>query len=128
MIRPTRNLLTSLPSRLSAEASETLVAGHGLRLERIVSLGQVSPDGFWYDQQEAEWVMVLTGRARLTIAGEQQDRVLGPGDAVFLPAHCLHRVAWTAPDQPTIWLALFVAPHLHPSASGPMQGTTLGGI
>ena len=60
--------------------SETLITAHGIRLQRIISFGQVSPEGFWYDQKEAEWVMLPTGRARLVIAGEAEVRVLGPGD------------------------------------------------
>ena len=109
------NLLAGLPSALNAELTTTLVSGDGVRLERIVSFGQASPEGFWYDQDEAEWVMLLTGRARLTIAGETDDRVMGAGDAVYLAAHCRHRVAWTDPDQPAVWLALFIRPGLRPS-------------
>ena len=92
-----------------------LVSSDGVRLERIVSFGQASPERFWYDQHEAEWVMVLAGRARLAIDGEPEARVMGPGDAVFLAAHCRHRVVWTDPDQPTVWLALFSEPGLRPS-------------
>jgi len=101
-------LLSALPAACDAEVTETLLTRDGLRVERIVSYGQASTDGFWYDKTEAEWVMVLTGRARLTIAGEPHDHDLGPGDAVFLPARCRHRVAWTDPHQPTVWLALFI--------------------
>src|SRR5882672_1043045 len=86
------NLLTSLPSLGDAEVTESLITAHGIRLQRIISFGQVSPEGFWYDQKEAEWVMLLTGRARLVIAGEAEERILGPGDAGYLPAHCRHRV------------------------------------
>ena len=121
MTIPLCNLLASLPDARDAEVNEALITGKGIRLQRIVSLGQVSPEGFWYDQEEAEWVIILAGRARLTIAGEPQDRVLAPGDAVFLPAHCRHRVAWTDPDHPTVWLALFVDPQLSPSTSEPMR-------
>ena len=60
-------LLSSLPAARDAEVTETLLTGNGLRFERIVSHGQASPDGFWYDQTEAEWVMVLTGRARVDV-------------------------------------------------------------
>jgi cupin 2 domain-containing protein len=79
MLPTLRNLLTSLPSARDAEMSETLITAHGIRLQRIISFGQVSPEGFWYDQKEAEWVMLLTGRARLVIAGEAEERILGPG-------------------------------------------------
>lgn len=116
MVEPTRNLLSATAASAAAERSEPLLAGAGIRLERILSLGQASPDGFWYDQEEVEWVAVLSGRARLAIAGEPAERWMGPGDAVFLPAHCRHRVTWTDPDQPTVWLALFVDPALAPRA------------
>jgi len=108
------NLLDGAGASREAERLETLLAGRGVRLARIVSFGQASPEGFWYDQEEAEWVAVLAGRARLAIAGEAADRVLGPGDAVFLPAHCRHRVTWTDPERPTVWLALFLDPALDP--------------
>ena len=49
MLPPLRNLLTSLPSARDAEVSEILVTAHGIRLQRIISFGQVSPEGFWYD-------------------------------------------------------------------------------
>lgn len=109
------NLFDTTTATPEAERTEILLAAAGLRLERILSLGQASPPGFWYEQAEAEWVAVLSGRARLTIAGEPADRELGPGDAVFLPAGCRHRVAWTDPAGPTVWIALFVDPALGPA-------------
>lgn len=128
MLPTSRNLLTSLPSARDTEMSETLITAHGIRLQRIISFGQISPEGFWYDQKEAEWVVLLTGRARLVIAGEVETRILGPGDAVYLPAHCRHRVEWTDPDHPTVWLALFIDGQLGPSVSGPMnEGDAVGG-
>ena len=117
------NLLSALPDARAAEIIEPLVSARGLRLERIVSQGQVSPDDFWYDQNEAEWVMILSGSARLAIAGEDKERLLREGDAVFLQAHCRHRVTWTDPDRRTVWLALFVDTNLAPVASGPMLAT-----
>ncbi len=97
-----------------AEASEVLLRAKGIRVERIVSLGQASPESFWYDQPEAEWMMVMAGRARLTIAGESNDRILNVGDAIFLPAGCRHGVACTDPTQQSVWLALFVDTELNP--------------
>ena len=102
------NLLRSLPEKCAEEVTEDLLTGRGVRLERIVSYGQASPPGFWYDQDQAEWVMVLSGRAGLLIEGEAEERKLGPGDAVFLPSHCRHRVTWTDPTEATVWLALFL--------------------
>ncbi|MEI8071355.1 MAG: cupin domain-containing protein [Planctomycetota bacterium] len=86
------------------ELFATLLEDSDVRIERIVSHGHSSPPGFWYDQDQAEWVLVLRGAARL----EFDDRVLDmrPGDFVNIPAHQKHRVAWTTPDEPTIWLAV----------------------
>ncbi len=111
---PVLNILDGLPPRGADEAIETLLTGDGIRVERIVSHGHASPADSWYDQSEAEWVLVISGRARVSIEGEAEDRVLGPGDSVFLPAHCRHRVAWTQPGEPTVWLAIFVDPRLAP--------------
>ena len=100
----TPNLLANLPRDLPEELTTVLQKGTQVRIERIVSHGHQSPDGFWYDQPTNEWVLVLQGAARL----EFEDRMveMGPGDFVNIPAHQKHRVAWTSPDEPTIWLAV----------------------
>jgi cupin 2 domain-containing protein len=102
-----RNLLSLLPTDLSEELFETLVEHEHVRIERIVSTGQASPEGFWYDQAECEWVVVLKGEARLLIEGDNQAIQMKPGDYVTIPAHRKHRVEWTTPDEPTVWLAVF---------------------
>ena len=109
------NLLASIPASGDREFTSSLVSGRHVRLKRIISFGQASPDGFWYDQTEAEWVAVLAGRARLAIDGRSDEVALGPGDAIFLPAHCRHRILWTDPNQPTVWLALFIDAELKPT-------------
>ena len=101
------NLLRDLPDAGASEITDALVARPGLRIERIVSFGQANPQGFWYDQAEAEWVVLLAGAARLRFEDETQARALGPGDWVEIAAHRRHRVEWTDPGQPTIWLAVF---------------------
>ena len=101
------NLLQDIPVGLNQEFIEKLIDQDSFRIERIVSRGQVSPTGFWYDQDEHEWVVVLTGQAKLQIKGEKDFVNLGPGDTYDLPAHTKHRVAWTAPNLDTIWLAVF---------------------
>ena len=88
------------------ELLTTLAERPGGRIERIVSTGQASPPGFWYDQDWGEWVVLLSGAARLRFADEAEARRLAPGDWVDIPAHCRHRVEWTDPDQPTVWLAV----------------------
>jgi cupin 2 domain-containing protein len=98
------NLFSDLSADLPEEVFTTLLQTPGLRIERIVSHGHKSSDGFWYDQPTGEWVIVLKGAARL----EFEDSVLEmhPGDYVNIPAHTRHRVEWTSPDQPTVWLAV----------------------
>lgn len=103
------NLLAALPDARGGECIETLVARPGARIERIVSLGQGSPEGFWYDQERAEFVALLAGSARLRIAGEAAARELGPGDWLVLPAHCRHRVEATSAGPEAVWLAVHLA-------------------
>ncbi len=100
------NLFGLLPTHLPDEEITTLASLPGTRIERIVSTGQASPPGFWYDQAWTEWVVVLSGSARLLIEGEGAPRVLHPGDYVELRPHVRHRVEWTDADQPTVWLAV----------------------
>ena len=100
------NLFADIPARLTREEITTLLSTPALRLERIVSCGQASPPGFWYDQPQAEWVIVLAGSARLRFADEADDRSLQAGDYVHIAAHRRHRVAWTDPTQATVWLAV----------------------
>ena len=101
----TSNLFTDLPTNLPDEIFSTLLEAHNLRIERIVSHGHASPEGFWYDQDQHEWVIVLQGAARLSIDGESKE--LKPGDYLNIPAHQKHRVEWTTSDEPTVWLAVF---------------------
>jgi len=100
------NLLFPLPDARAAEYVAALFTRPGLRLERIVSLGQASPPGFWYDQPEGEWVLLLAGAARLRFADETEARLLGPGDWLDIAPHRRHRVDWTDPENPTVWLAV----------------------
>jgi cupin 2 domain-containing protein len=100
------NLFADLPAELNAEQTTILADWPGARVERIVSTGQASPAGFWYDQDWAEWVIVLSGAAGLLVEGEERPRTLQAGDYFELPAHVRHRVEWTDPDRPTVWLAV----------------------
>ena len=106
MTLKTGNLLGNLPAAGAEEDVALLLATPGVRIMRIVSHAHASPAGFWYDQDEAEWVMVLSGAAGLLIDGEAKVRRLGPGDYVLIPAHVRHRVEWTAAGEPTVWLAV----------------------
>lgn len=101
------NFFASIPACIPQEIVETVAKSSGVRIERIVSAGQSSPEGFWYDQDENEWVMVLEGSARLKFADREEEVSLGPGDWIDIPAHVRHRVEWTDPEKTTVWLAVF---------------------
>lgn len=104
---PFGNLFKAFPGLdQSDEQVDVLTETSDLRVERIVSTGQITPAETWYDQTRDEWVAILQGRARLQIEGEASERTLVPGDWLLLPAHCRHRVTWTSPDEHTVWLAL----------------------
>jgi cupin 2 domain-containing protein len=98
------NLFNDVPPNLPDELFTTLLDGPGVRVERIVSHSHSSPEGFWYDQEQHEWVVVLKGAAKLRF--EDRTIEMKPGDFLNIPAHKKHRVEWTTPDEPTIWLAV----------------------
>ena len=98
--------LADMGSRESGEWSEVVWQAPRCRVERIVSVGHVSPEGFWYDQAEGEFVLVMQGGAVLEYDnGETQE--MGPGDWAVIPAHRRHRVAWTSMKPPCVWLCVF---------------------
>ena len=101
------NLLSSPCPAEGSERSDVLASGNGWRLERIHSCLASSPEGFWYDQPELEWVLVLRGSARLQFADEPQVRDLCVGDSLLITPHRRHRVVATDPAPGTLWLALF---------------------
>lgn len=103
----TGNLFVDLPdSPELAERLENLLTHPGLRIDRIVSTGQASPPGFWYEQSDSEWVLLLTGEALLRFEDETEARRLHPGDWLHIGPQRRHRVDWTAADALTIWLAV----------------------
>jgi cupin 2 domain-containing protein len=102
------NLFSPLPDASTGEVFTELLSHKGVRIERIVSLGQSTPQDVPYDQPHDEWVVLLSGAARLWVHG-QGERALWPGDHLLIPAHHRHRVTWTSPDGPTVWLAVHFA-------------------
>jgi cupin 2 domain-containing protein len=101
-----KNLFWGFPETMIEETSEALLHTRYFRLERIVSSGQITPPGEWYDQKTNEWVVLLSGSAGLLFEGETELCLMHPGDYVHIPAHRRHRVEWTDPEQKTVWLAL----------------------
>lgn len=101
------NMFAGIPAQLREELIEPLLCGKNMRIERIVSKGHSSPPGFWYEQADDEWVLLLKGEARLRF--EKDDRVLHmrAGSYVNIPAYERHRVEWTTDAAETVWLAIF---------------------
>ena len=101
-----RNIFSNIPDLVKDEIFETLLKTDHLKLERIISSGQSTPPGQWYDQPTEEWVILLKGSAGLLFEGNEEIRVLHAGDYVHILAHQRHRVEWTDQVQKTVWLAL----------------------
>lgn len=109
------SMFSGLPDASDQECVEALFGGPGGRVERIVSCGQASPPGFWYEQPEDEWVCLLKGEAALEFA-DGETLSLQRGDWLAIPAGVRHRVAATS--CPAVWLAVFLAPQVGPKAPG----------
>ena len=108
MTAPDGNILAGIEPTAPGEIFQDLLSAPGIRLERIVSTGQTSPPDFWYDQAWAEWVLVVAGSAAVEFEGEDAPRSLKAGDYLYIPPGRRHRVAWTDPGQPTVWLAIHI--------------------
>ena len=100
------NLLAAAQPGGDAEIVEVLAQGRGARVERIVSTGQASPPGFWYDQHDDEFVVLLAGAAVLRFEEGDRRFDFAPGDWVEIAARVRHRVEATQADPPTVWLAI----------------------
>jgi cupin 2 domain-containing protein len=101
-----KNLFANIPENLSDELFENLLQTSSFRIERIVSKGHCSPKGFWYDQDDNEWVILLKGSAVLRFEDQSESITMNPGNYVNIEKHRRHRVEWTDPEHETIWLAV----------------------
>jgi cupin 2 domain-containing protein len=101
-----QNIYSSIPADISEELFQDILTTDSFKIERIISKGHVSPEGFWYDQDQNEWVILLKGRANLRFEGYNSIVKLKPGDYVKIPAHVKHRVEWTDPETETVWIAV----------------------
>ena len=99
------NIFTGIPKTLENEFLEVLLTDKSLKIERIVSRGHRSPSSGWYDQEQNEWMMVVRGKAIISYKDGSSVH-LKTGDHIHIHAHTEHRVAWTDPDNDTIWLAV----------------------
>ncbi len=103
------NLLKEPLSRhpVGDEFFENLLSTGDVRLERIISTGQTTPEGEWYDQEETEWVALLAGEAEISFEDGEVLK-MHPGDYMLIPPHIRHRVTFTSKEPPAVWLALFI--------------------
>jgi cupin 2 domain-containing protein len=101
------NIFANLPAHLSNELFEILLENKNIKIERIISKGHCSPDDFWYDQEQNEWVMVLQGKASLLFENEEKPVLLSQVDYLNVPEHKKHRINRTDPNQKTIWLTVY---------------------
>jgi cupin 2 domain-containing protein len=102
-----KNIFENIPGKIPEEIFEEIISSQNIRIERIISKGQFSPENFWYDQDENEWVFLVRGKAVIKFFDENKPVELKTGDYLNIPSHTKHRVEWTDPDVETIWLAVF---------------------
>jgi len=112
-----RNLFADLPAATKEEDFQEILRAKNFRIERIISHGGASPDGFWYDQTEDEWVLLLAGTAELSFADGRRI-ALFPGDCLLIPGHTRHRVEKTDQERDTIWLAVHFGEETAGESSG----------
>ena len=101
-----QNLFSNIPESFPREILETLLENNRFKLELILSSGQSTPNGKWFDQEKDEWIVLLKGKAGLRFENESEVIELTPGDHLMIPAHKKHRLEWTDRTQKTVWLAL----------------------
>ncbi|HTQ38630.1 MAG TPA: cupin domain-containing protein [Pirellulales bacterium] len=106
-MRGIENLLAEIPESLPEELVDVLVRVPGVQIVRVVSQGHASPPGFWYDQDEHEFVVLISGAARLAFEDQNEPLEMVTGSCINIPAHRRHRIDWTDPTQPTVWLGVF---------------------
>jgi len=104
-----QNIFKNIPEQLPEELFDTLLKNGHVHIERIVSKGHATAEDYWYDQDGDEWVLLLQGQAVIVYESQASVR-LASGDYLLIPAHTRHRVAWTADDEDTVWLAVHFSP------------------
>lgn len=99
------DFLGNIPETSSNEIFQALAVNKNIKIERIISYGQTSPEGFWYDQKEDEFVLVLKGSAKIEY-DDGRIFTLKESSSMYIPSGQKHRVIYT--EDPTVWLALFI--------------------
>ena len=105
MTNEKKNIFGELPQNLPEEVFDKIIDGKDFFVERIISDGHASPPNFWYDQETNEFVMLMSGSAKI-LYGDGNTFSLLPGDYLIIPTHQKHRVEDTDKNQKTIWLTI----------------------
>lgn len=100
------DIFAEIPDQLPEEVFEVIANKGSVKIERIISLGHKSPENFWYDQKEDEFVILLSGEATIQFENDNDIKHLSPGKYLFIPAHKKHRIESTHPTKESIWLAV----------------------
>ena len=103
-----KNILANIPEHIPNEIFETIIEAQNIKIERIISKGQVTPTNTWYNQDFDEWVLLIQGAAKIELEDSEQLKSLTKGSYLWIPAHQRHRVIWTPKDTITIWLAIHI--------------------
>ncbi|MDR2007096.1 MAG: cupin domain-containing protein [Acidaminococcales bacterium] len=101
-----QNIFECFQGNNGKEITEELFRLKEGRVARIISTGQKSAPGFWYEEKEDEWVIVLLGEGEIEWPDGRR-KFLKAGDWLFLPALEKHRVAYTSACPPCVWLAVY---------------------
>ena len=99
------NVFVGIEANAGGEQFLTLFETAAVKVERIVSQSYQSPENFWYDQPESEWLTIVRGEAVLEFESGKLIE-LREGDHLTIPSHVKHRIHRTAPE--VIWLAVHV--------------------
>ena len=100
------NIFNNISAAASEEIFDVLLERKGIKIERIVSTGQSTPQGEWYDQKQDEWVILLQGSAGIRYHCNDKVQLMMQGDFVHIPAGKKHRVEFTDKNKTTVWLAV----------------------
>lgn len=100
-----KNIFSNLPNNLNEEFFENILSDNNFVVERIISNGHASPKDFWYDQTKNEFVLLLSGSAKIQFE-DGNIICLIPGDYLIIPPHKKHRVESTDIKEKTFWLAI----------------------
>ncbi len=101
-----KNIFPGIKNQSPEEIFEPIIKTNQFKIERIISSGQSTDKGNWYDQDVDEWVILLKGSVGLLFESNNEKIIMKPGDYINIPAHQKHRVEWTVADEETIWLSV----------------------